>query len=325
MDQKTQVSLKERLNPKGWSRGKYFAVCAAILFVLITFTATTIYIFTTRGDKPAEEIVTQDPADEADEDTKPEEEELDEQIEEEQTEEPSPEPSPLPSPTPSPEPGLETAPDPAPEPTANWWSYPTPTLATTRSGDDLLVLVNKQYQLPSTYAPSDLVNLAQQPNLNIRLTSTFYLRSIVINDLRNLANAAQAAGLDMSIKSAYRSYATQQSTYQYWVNYNGGSVDAADQVSARAGHSQHQLGTAVDFSSSEVGDQIGAVFHDTAAAAWLGNHAWEYGFVIAYPQGAEEITRYAYESWHYRYIGVANAAEWRASGKTLEEWLAERN
>lgn len=250
-----------------------------------------------------------------------------------QPEEPTPDPAqpedpsttPAPAPNPNQVPPPAPAPAPQPEPTPNnWWSYPSPTLQTTRSGNDLLVLVNKQYQLPSTYAPSDLVALNQQ-NLNIRITQNFYARSIMVNDLRNLANAAQNAGLDLSIISAYRSFTTQQSTYQYWVNYNGGNTDAADQVSARAGHSQHQLGTAVDFSSGEVNDQIGAAFHNTAAAAWLAAHAWEYGFVIAYPAGHEATTRYAYESWHYRYIGVENAAQWKASGQILESWLVGRN
>lgn len=317
--------LKEKLNPKGSPRRKFViaAIIGLLLFLLLLATAAAYMYMAQITDSKADDKIT-----ESQEPTKPEEitdditdEEPEEKEPEEDIEQPPSDTPPDPNPTPTPTP----TPDPTPAPTTNWWSYPSPTLPVTRSGNDLLVLVNKQYQLPSTYAPSDLVNLSQQPNLNIRLTGTFYLRSVLIDDLRNLANAAQTASLDMSIKSAYRSYSTQQSTYQYWVNYNGGDTDAADTVSARAGHSQHQLGTAVDFSSSEVGDQIGEVFHNTAAAAWLRDHAWEYGFVIAYPQGAESITRYSYESWHYRYIGVANAAEWRASGLIFEEWLAARN
>lgn len=322
-----RAKLKEILNPKEKSQGKYviLAICGILLLILMLATSAAYLYMARINDNSADDKMT-----ESEDPTKPDEitdditdDEPEEKEPEDETEESPSDTPPDANPTPTPAPAPTQ--DPPPTPTTNWWSYPSPTLPVTRSGNDLLVLVNKQYQLPSTYAPSDLVNLSQQPNLNIRLTGTFYLRSVLIDDLRNLANAAQTAGLDMSIISAYRSYSTQQSTYQYWVNYNGGDTDAADTVSARAGHSQHQLGTAVDFSSSEVGDQIGNAFHNTAAAAWLRDHAWEYGFVIAYPQGAESITRYSYESWHYRYIGVANAAEWRASGLILEEWLAARN
>lgn len=203
-----------------------------------------------------------------------------------------------------------------------WWEYPIPILQVTRSGDELLVLVNKKYQLQPSYAPSDLVQLN---NINIRVPQLQYARSIIFNDLSNLGSAAAEAGYDLSLVSAYRSYDTQASTYQYWVNYNGGNAAIADTISARPGHSQHQLGTAVDFSSSEVGDQIGQVFNGTATSTWLLDNGWKHGFVIAYPEGAEEITGYAYESWHYRYIGVENAAEWKGSGLTLEEWLQQKN
>jgi D-alanyl-D-alanine carboxypeptidase len=209
------------------------------------------------------------------------------------------------------------------EETKEWWEYPDNIQTTTKSGDNLLVLVNKKYQLPSTYAPSDLVELNTVNNLNIRLTKTLFVRDDITQNLKELGAAAENEGLDMSIISAYRSYSTQEATYQYWLDYNGGDVSATDKVSARPGHSQHQLGTTVDFSSSEVNDQIGSVFNPTEAAAWLENNAWKYGFVLAYPEGKHEITGYSYESWHYRYIGVGNAENFHNSDITLDEWLQQ--
>lgn len=207
--------------------------------------------------------------------------------------------------------------------TGNYWEYPAVILPCTRNGDDLLVLVNKSYQLPSTYAPSDLVGVETS---GIRTTkSSLLLRSIMISSLTELDTAAKAQGIDLAILSAYRSYATQQSTYTYWVNYNGGSVAAADQVSARPGHSQHQLGTAVDFTTSEIGDALGQQFAHTTAGQWLDAHAWEYGFALAYPAGAEALTGYSYEPWHFRYIGKENASQWHDSGMTLEAWLRGKN
>jgi D-alanyl-D-alanine carboxypeptidase len=204
--------------------------------------------------------------------------------------------------------------------TAKWWRYTKEIKPATRSGDDQLVLVNKEYQLPQSYAPSDLV-LAS--NAGIRKGSGYYLRNILINDLRNLVNAAVADSIDLSIVSGYRSYNTQVATYNHWVSING--VDGADKISARPGHSQHQLGTAVDFSSSEVADGLGGSFYTTRAAAWLYANSWKYGFVISYPSGYESTTGYSYESWHYRYIGVANAQEMHGSGMILEVYLDSKN
>lgn len=205
---------------------------------------------------------------------------------------------------------------------SNWWDYPEITLPTTRSGDDLLVLVNKTYQLPQDYAPSDLVSASLS---GIRLGSGFLVRNILINDLKDMVNAANTDGIDLSVVSAYRSYQDQVSTYNYWKTVNGGNADAADKISARAGYSQHQLGTAIDFSTSEIADGLNGQFTNTKASKWLYNYSWEYGFVISYPEGYEGITGYSFESWHYRYIGVANAKEMHDNGMIEELYLESKN
>jgi LAS superfamily LD-carboxypeptidase LdcB len=204
-----------------------------------------------------------------------------------------------------------------------YYAYPDNILPCTRSGNDLLVLVNKKYKLPSSYAPGDLTPVS---NSGIRTTkSGLYVRNIMIEDLKALNTAVKSEGIDIAVLSAYRSYSTQQSTYNYWVNYNGGNTDAADQVSARAGHSQHQLGTAVDFTSSEIGDALGTQFEKTSASRWLTQNAWKYGFALSFPKGWESETGFNYEPWHYRYIGRENTASWHSSGQILEVWLRGRN
>jgi D-alanyl-D-alanine carboxypeptidase len=205
---------------------------------------------------------------------------------------------------------------------SNWWEYPNDIKETTRSGNDLLILVNKEYRLPSTYAPTDLTKVGEDV---IRRGSSFYLRSIIINDLRDLVSQAKSEDIDLSIVSAYRSYQTQANTYQYWVNYNNGCVACADRISARAGHSQHQLGTTLDFSSSEINDDLGIKFGDTQASAWLQTNAYKHGFVLSFPRGCESVTGYSYEPWHYRYIGKENALEMKNSGMILENFLKSKN
>ncbi|MFY9114497.1 MAG: D-alanyl-D-alanine carboxypeptidase family protein, partial [Dethiobacteria bacterium] len=67
-----------------------------------------------------------------------------------------------------------------------------------------------------------------------------------------------------------------------------------------------------------------AEFIDTGPGQWLMRYAREYGFVMSYPQGTEKITGYAFEPWHYRFIGIEVAAEWFASGLVPGEYLRRR-
>jgi len=210
-------------------------------------------------------------------------------------------------------------PQPVP-PSGNWWDYPAQTIHVTKSGDDLLVLVNKTYFLPPEYIPGDLVALDYSNTGGMRVYGGMSARNILIADLMALGQSASSAGIDLAIVSSYRSFYTQESTYNYWVSQVGQTQ--ADMVSARPGHSQHQLGTALDFTTNlGGGDLLWQAFDGTPAANWLAENAWQYGFVQSYPAGWESTTGYSAESWHYRYIGVANAQEWRNSGQILEVWL----
>jgi D-alanyl-D-alanine carboxypeptidase len=206
--------------------------------------------------------------------------------------------------------------------TDNWWKYPDTIYETTRNGNDLFVLVNKQYKLSSSYAPSDLV-LAS--NSGIRRGSSYYLRNTVIPDLTEMARAAISDNIDLSVVSAYRSYQTQVSTYNYWLSKNNNNVEYVDTFSARPGHSQHQLGTVIDFSTNEINDVLGDSFANTKASTWLIENAYKYGWVISYPKEYESITGYKYESWHYRYIGKSNALEMKNNGMILETYLKTKN
>ena len=205
---------------------------------------------------------------------------------------------------------------------SNWWEYPKEIYTTKRDGNDLLVLVNKQYKLPSTYAPSDLVKAS---NSGIRRGESYYLRNILIPDLSRMVTDSKAEGIDLSIVSAYRSYQTQGNTYNYWLSKNNNNVALVDTFSARPGHSQHQLGTAIDFSSNEIGDRLGDEFTNTKASKWLSSNAYKYGFVLSFPKGYESITGYKFEGWHYRYIGVEYAQEVVNSGQILELYLQGYN
>ena len=190
------------------------------------------------------------------------------------------------------------------------------TLTAQRSYSDWQrTVLDTTYRLNTGYYPGDLSS-----TVNAGLNSGHRVRSFVIADLRAMARAARAAGARLAVQSAFRSYSTQKSTFAYWSRVSGYS--AALRSSARAGHSEHQLGTTIDFRS--YGGSAPWYYSDwgnTKAGAWLKKNAWKYGFVMSYPKGKTNVTCYIYEPWHWRYVGRARAEAIRGSGLTLREFL----
>ena len=159
-------------------------------------------------------------------------------------------------------------------------------------GYDILI-ANKSYALDKSYNPGGLTSETQAA-------------------FNHLVSAASKAGLNMILRSGFRSYSHQQSLYNNYVARDGKAQ--ADRYSARPGHSEHQTGMAIDVNSLE------QTFANSREGKWLAVHAHEYGFIIRYPKGKESVTGYMYEPWHIRYIGDL-APEIYASGLTLEEYL----
>ena len=127
--------------------------------------------------------------------------------------------------------------------------------------------------------------------------------------LKQMWCAAEADGVILTVTSAYRSYATQKQLFNDYAASHGEAE--ADTFSARPGQSEHQLGTTLDFNSKG----------GTDGWDWLAENAHNYGFAMSYPEDAREITGFIYEPWHYRYIGVAAAGEWKKSGLVLCQYL----
>ena len=182
--------------------------------------------------------------------------------------------------------------------------------------DDALVLVDRSHTLPPDYVPSDLVSLSAYgvPTLGGR---EMLLRREAAEHLRSLMVDAAADDEDLVVASAFRSYEGQKASYGRLKSIYGPGADA---MSATPGHSQHQLGTAVDLTNAGADYQIRRSFARTSAYDWLQAHATEHGFVLAYPHGKNQ-TGYYFEPWHYRYIGVGNARRLEQSGLTLQGYL----
>ena len=186
------------------------------------------------------------------------------------------------------------------------------------SCDDLSVLVDRSHTLPPDYAPDDLVSLSEY-NVPTLGGAEMLLRREAAGHLRRLVKAAAADGEELVVASAYRSYAHQRASYARLTSIYG---TEAGEMSARPGHSQHQLGTAVDFTNAAAGYEIWDYFGDTSAYWWLKNHAREHGFVLSYPRSKEGETGYRWEPWHYRYVGARNVERLEQSGLSLQEFLA---
>ncbi len=160
---------------------------------------------------------------------------------------------------------------------------------------ELLMLVDRDHPLPSAYRPADLVPML---DFDERITGAAPQARIdrrAATALAEMQEAARADGVELQPWWAYRSYREQEELHAHWRNEAG--EEAAHRFSAAAGHSEHQLGTAIDFAP------IGREFHGTPSDRWLSENAWRYGFSLSYPEGKEEITGYMHEGWHYRYLG----------------------
>jgi zinc D-Ala-D-Ala carboxypeptidase len=162
----------------------------------------------------------------------------------------------------------------------------------------LLYRVDKAKALPDGYAPPDLVPL-DGADLSVSRTG-HRLRKAALQALKAMYVAARADNVTLLVSSSYRSYAYQVEVWNRGVAAEGEAETAASV--ARPGHSQHQLGTALDFGS------ITDTFAESKASHWLMVNAHRFGFSLSFPQGMSSVTGYKWESWHYRYIGKSAAS-----------------
>ncbi len=122
--------------------------------------------------------------------------------------------------------------------------------------------------------------------------------------LANMLGACRAAGNSPTLNAGYISRD----------ELTKGASPAGE--TAEPGFSEHEIGLAVDIRDGESSDAA-----SSGVAAWLRENAWQYGFILRYPQGSEESTGMAYNPWHYRYVGEAAAAQIQQLGITLEDYV----
>lgn len=214
----------------------------------------------------------------------------------------SAEPTPSAPPIPTPSTPLEVA-SPAP-------STPPPDQRTGEELDtpytvDGIIVVSKKHPVSSRFRPRPSV-------------SPYGLTPEADAALERLSAAARKAGLRLVVRSGYRSYSTQAGIFQRQLATYP-SEELARRYNAEPGKSEHQTGLAVDLWD---GVTWGIAVSRTKVGRWLWANAHRYGFILRYPPGKEKITGYAYEPWHFRYVGVQHSREFGAnSTTTLEEYL----
>ncbi|MGN7950516.1 M15 family metallopeptidase [Microbacterium sp. 22215] len=179
------------------------------------------------------------------------------------------------------------------------------------------VVVNKARPLaPIDFAPGSLADIPLQMT-----TSSGQARADVASAVGEMAEAAAAEGAGrIGANNGYRSYDLQVATHASHVRSSGQAH--ADASSARAGHSEHQTGLAIDLVACD--SRCGAIesFGATAQGEWIAANAWEYGFIVRYEQVGSGITGYKPEPWHLRYLGRDLAAAYHHGGyHTLEEFF----
>lgn len=176
------------------------------------------------------------------------------------------------------------------------------------------VILNKYYYADDTYPSENLIKVDGKYHVN---GTSFYLNDECYEAFLKMYNDAYNAGYGFKMKSAYRSYDTQVTTYNYWVSTENGDKAKADIYSARAGFSEHQTGYAFDIRDYnwEYED-----YGKSESFKWVSENAHKYGFIIRFPKGKEHITGYQYESWHYRYCGIECATYIYENDITFEEY-----
>lgn len=178
------------------------------------------------------------------------------------------------------------------------------------------VIVNKHLALdPIEHEPADLTSPAQ------RITQYGYMRAAATDAMDQLiADAAADGAGGISVTSAYRSYATQDSLFNGYVNSAGS--EAAEATSARPGHSEHQTGLAADVVPCDYGCAGMDAFGGTAQSEWVIENGWRYGFIVRYEEGRTDVSGYSPEPWHLRYIGPELAEVYHEGGyHTLEDFF----
>lgn len=203
------------------------------------------------------------------------------------TPEATPTPTPSPTPTPTPEPYADK-----PDIDITSWEY---------------LLVNAENNI-GDYVP-ELTTLEGSHKFDSR----------AVESLIAFIDAARAEGLSVFLSSSYRPYSEQEYLYNRKVAQYGDPAVAATIV-APPGTSEHQSGLCADITDIYYATKDRSL-ENTALFKWMKANCQDYGFILRYPDGKQDVTGIIYEPWHFRYVGVEAATYIMENDLTLEEFV----
>ncbi|MBQ8551518.1 MAG: D-alanyl-D-alanine carboxypeptidase family protein [Clostridia bacterium] len=180
---------------------------------------------------------------------------------------------------------------------------------------EFLTLVNINNKLGSDYTPQDLMSVSATRDDGRAMQQ---LRENAAMALEALFREMKAAGYeDVTVTSAYRSYAYQEYLYNYYLDIYK-DPDYVASISNPPGSSEHQTGLALDMHNLDSAD---IAFGNTDVFKWLKENCWKFGFILRYPQDKVDITGISWEPWHYRYVGRYHAQRMYQMNMCLEEYV----
>ncbi|NQX58281.1 M15 family metallopeptidase [Paenibacillus qinlingensis] len=173
-----------------------------------------------------------------------------------------------------------------------------------------LVLINQDYPVHQIGMQTDILNLFQHKELVKGfglLDNTIRLSQRVVEAFTTMISAAEKDGVrHFLINSGYRDNKEQSQLYK----------DMGSNYALPAGHSEHNLGLALDIGSTQ------ADMNQAPEGEWMIRNAAEYGFILRYPKDKTAITGIQYEPWHFRYVGLPHSIIMQQMNLSLEEYLA---
>ena len=207
------------------------------------------------------------------------------------------------------------------------WTFP---VALEDMDPEFVQLANKHYLLDKDYVPEPLVTIKalkknkDGSNANggiLKVGGTMQLQETCAAALIEMADAARADGYNLYLKSAYRSWKTQNTMYNNRLKKNKGKDDG---WVSKAGASDHQTGLGCDVVPKNWTDRgMNRNMAKEKECIWMAERCQEFGFILRYPSDKEDVTEINYEPWHMRYVGIPAAEYIMANGLCLEEFTGQ--
>ena len=176
--------------------------------------------------------------------------------------------------------------------------------------NSLTAFINKHRYLNEDYEPSDLVDMSDDYANNYY--GQIRLRSEAYEQFKKMVDDANKEDIEFYADTGYRTFRLQKTIYNNYVYSNG--YEKASLYAAKAGFSEHELGTAIDVAN------VYEIEKDDPEYIWIKNNGYKYGFIFRYSEENIDLTGYAAEPWHIRYVGVDVATKIREENITFEEY-----